>query len=106
MTSEGKTWNPIDEAIHNVHVDKTPLMCMICIIYTMRRYAMRTNIVINDDLLDEAFSVSASRTKKGLIHEALRELIRIRKIKDLTDLAGQIEFHKGFNHKKLRKTRG
>ena len=63
---------------------------------------MRTNIGINDDLLEEAFSVSASRTKKGLIHEALRELIRIRKIKDLTDLAGQIEFHKGFNHKKLR----
>jgi len=63
---------------------------------------MRTNIVINNDLLDEAFSVSASRTKKGLIREALRELMRTRKIKDLTELAGQIEFHKGFNHKKLR----
>jgi Arc/MetJ family transcription regulator len=67
---------------------------------------MRTNIVINDDLLDEAFSVSGSRTKKGLIHEALQELIRIRKMKDLTELAGQIEFHKGYNHKNLRKTRG
>jgi len=67
---------------------------------------MRTNIVINDDLLDEAFSVSVSRTKKGLIHEALHELIRIRKIKDLTELAGQVEFHKGFDHKKVRKTRG
>jgi Arc/MetJ family transcription regulator len=77
----------------------------MCIIYTIRREAMRTNIVINDDLLDEAFSVSESRTKKGLIHEALQELIRIRKIKDLTELAGEIEFHKGFNHKKLRKTK-
>jgi Arc/MetJ family transcription regulator len=67
---------------------------------------MRTNIVIDDDLLDEAFSVSGARTKKGLIHEALRELIRIRKIRDLTELAGQIEFHKGFDHKKLRKIRG
>jgi Arc/MetJ family transcription regulator len=67
---------------------------------------MRTNIVIDDDLLDEAFSVSGARTKKGLIHEALRELIRIRKMKDLTELAGQIEFHKGFDHKKLRKIRG
>lgn len=67
---------------------------------------MRTNIVIDDGLMEEAFSVSASRTKKGLIHEALRELIRIRKVRDLTELAGRIEFHNGFNHKKLRKTRG
>jgi hypothetical protein len=44
--------------------------------------------------------------KRGLIHEALRELLRIRKVKDLMELAGQIEFHHGFNHKKLRKTRG
>jgi Arc/MetJ family transcription regulator len=66
---------------------------------------VRTNIAINDDLLEEAFSVSSSKTKKDLIHEALRELIRIRKTEDLTELAGQIEFHKGFNHKKLRKTR-
>ncbi|MBW1754181.1 MAG: type II toxin-antitoxin system VapB family antitoxin, partial [Deltaproteobacteria bacterium] len=34
---------------------------------------MRTNIDINDSLLAEAFSVSQVRTKKDLIHEALRE---------------------------------
>ncbi len=66
---------------------------------------MRTNIVIDDDLLEEAFCISSSKTKKDLIHEALRELIRIRKTKNLTELAGQIEFHKGFSHKRLRKTR-
>ena len=43
---------------------------------------MRTNIVIDDDLLEEAFSVSRSRTKKDLIHEALRALIRLNKRKD------------------------
>ena len=31
---------------------------------------MRTNIVIDDKLLDEAFSVSSARTKKDLIHGA------------------------------------
>ena len=66
---------------------------------------MRTNIVIDDALLTEAFSLSEAKTKKDLIHEALRELIRLRKRKDLTDLAGKIQFHKDFNHKKLRKTR-
>ena len=66
---------------------------------------MRTNIVIDDKLLEEAFSVSIARTKKDLIHEALREFIRLKKRKDLTELAGSIKFHKGYNHKELRKMR-
>ncbi len=68
--------------------------------------AIRTNIVIDDKLLKEAFSVSRAKTKKDLIHEALRELVRLRKRKDLTELAGSIEFYKGFDHKKLRTMRG
>lgn len=64
---------------------------------------MRTNIVIDNDLLEEAFSVSQARTKKDLIHEALRELVRLRKRKDLTELAGSIRFHNGYDHKELRK---
>ncbi|MDY6952320.1 MAG: type II toxin-antitoxin system VapB family antitoxin [Thermodesulfobacteriota bacterium] len=67
---------------------------------------MRTNIVIDDDLLADAFSVSQARTKKDLVHEALKELVRLRKRKDLTELAGKVRFHKGFDHKKLRATRG
>ncbi len=67
---------------------------------------MRTNIVIDDELLEQAFSLSRARTKKDLIHEALREYVRMKKVKDLTELAGSIEFYEGFNHKKLRKSRG
>ena len=66
---------------------------------------MRTNIVIDDELLNEAFSVSNAKTKKDLIHEALREFVRLKKRKDLTELAGTIKFHKNFDHKKLRKLR-
>ena len=66
---------------------------------------MRTNIVIDDELLNEAFSVSNARTKKDLIHEALSEFIRLKKQKDLTDLAGSIEFHKNYDHKQLRRLR-
>jgi Arc/MetJ family transcription regulator len=67
---------------------------------------VRTNIVIDDDLLEEAFAVSRSRTKKELVHEALRELIRLRRRKDLSELAGSIELHQGYDHKQLRKMRG
>lgn len=67
---------------------------------------MRTNIVISDELLEEAFSVSKVRTKKALVEEALGELVRLRKRKDLTELAGSIQFRRDYDPKKLRKTRG
>jgi len=67
---------------------------------------MRTNIVIDDELLNEAFSVSNAKTKKDLIHEALKELIRLKKRKNLTDLSGSIKFYKNYDHKELRKLRG
>ena len=63
---------------------------------------MRTNIVIDDELLKEAFTVSRAKTKKELIHEALQELIRMKKRKDLTELSGRISFYPGFDHKELR----
>ena len=66
---------------------------------------MRTNIEIDDKLMEKAFAVSKARTKKELIQEALVELVRLRSRKDLTELAGTIEFRKDFDHKKLRKTR-
>ncbi len=66
---------------------------------------MRTNIVIDENLLEEAFSVSEAKTKKDLVHEALRELVRLRKRKDLTELAGTVDFYKDFDHKKLREMR-
>jgi len=67
---------------------------------------MRTNIVIDDKLLNEAFLVSSAKTKKDLIHEALTEFVRLKKRKDLTELAGAIGFYKNYDPKKLRKLRG
>ncbi len=66
---------------------------------------MRTNIVLDEDLLREAFSLSDARTKKDLIHEALRTLISLKKRKDLTELAGKIDFVDAYDHKKMRKLR-
>jgi len=67
---------------------------------------MRTNIVIDEKLLREAFSVSEARTKKDLIHEALRVLVAFRKRRDLTELAGKIDLTDDYDHKTLRKMRG
>ena len=67
---------------------------------------MRTNIDIDDALLNEAFSFSDAKTKKELIHEALKEFIQIRKRKDLNELAGHIWCSKNYDHKKMRTLRG
>jgi len=64
---------------------------------------MRTNIVLNDELIKKAFRHSSARTKKELVHEALEELISARQRRDLRELRGKISFAKGYDHKKLRK---
>jgi Arc/MetJ family transcription regulator len=64
---------------------------------------MRTNIVLNDELVKKAFEHSSARTKKELVHEALEELISARQRRDLRDLRGKILFARDYDHKKLRK---
>jgi Arc/MetJ family transcription regulator len=64
---------------------------------------MRTNIVLDDDLVAEAFSYAESiHTKRALIEEALREFIRTRKMKDLRELKDKIRFSDGYDHKQMR----
>lgn len=40
---------------------------------------MRTNIVIDDKLTDEAFALTGLKTKRELIELALQELVRMKK---------------------------
>jgi Arc/MetJ family transcription regulator len=67
---------------------------------------VRTNIVLDDDLVKEAMTLTGATTKKEVVHIALEELVRSRKKKNLIDLAGRIQFRRGFDHKALRKLRG
>jgi Arc/MetJ family transcription regulator len=66
---------------------------------------MRTNIVLDDDLVAEAARLSGIRTKKDLVHEALRVFIATKKRKSLLDLAGKIAFAPGYDYKALREDR-
>ena len=66
---------------------------------------MRTNIVLDDALVEEAFSLTGIRTKRELVHVALCELVQKRRKKDLFELAGKVELASGFDHKELRRLR-
>lgn len=63
---------------------------------------MRTNIVLDDELVEEAARLTGITTKKDLVHEALRVLIATRKRKSLLDLEGKIQFAPGYDYKSLR----
>lgn len=64
---------------------------------------MRTNIVINDELLQEAFKYSLNiSTKKALIEKALIEYVNNRKRKTFRDLRGKIQFQEDYDYKSMR----
>ena len=64
---------------------------------------MRTNVVIDDCLLEEAFSLTKIKTKKELLKTALEELIENRKRKDIREIRGKINFHEDYNYKEMRR---
>ena len=64
---------------------------------------MRTNIVLDDQLVDEAFKYADNiNTKKDLIEIALKEFVKNRKMKNLKDLKGKIFFADDYDYKKMR----
>ena len=66
---------------------------------------MRTSIVLDDDLVEEALSLTGARSKRELVHMALTELVRGRRKRDLTELAGRVRFRDDFDHKAVRRGR-
>lgn len=63
---------------------------------------MRTNIVLDDEVVREASRLTGIRTKRALVDEALRLLVKIRKRRSLLPLKGKIRFADGYDHKALR----
>ena len=63
---------------------------------------MRTNINLDDNLVNEAFKYINVNTKKELINIALKEFVENHKKKDLLELMGKVEFDENYDYKKLR----
>lgn len=64
---------------------------------------MRTNVVIDDHLITEAFKLTKLKTKKDLIRTALQELIENRKKMDLRKIKGKINFRDDYDYKEMRR---
>jgi Arc/MetJ family transcription regulator len=63
---------------------------------------VRTNIVLDENLVNEALRISKLKTKRELVHEALKEFVENHTRLDLLDLSGKIVFAPDYDYKALR----
>jgi Arc/MetJ family transcription regulator len=68
------------------------LMCIFMQNDTHRRKIMRTNIVIDDNLMAEAIKLSQLKTKKAVVETGLRLLIQIKKQERIKSLRGKLNW--------------
>ena len=52
---------------------------------------MRTTIVLDEDLVEQARQLTGIKTKKELIHEALRVMIQVRSLRGKLHWEGDLE---------------
>ena len=53
---------------------------------------MRTNIVVDDDLMAEAMKLSDIKTKKGVVDQALNLLVQVKKQEKIRSLRGKLHW--------------
>ena len=53
---------------------------------------MRTNVVIDDDLMDEALKASRLKTKKDAVEEGLKLLVQRKKQEKIKELRGKLHW--------------
>lgn len=53
---------------------------------------MRTNIVISDELMEEALSLTEYKTKKAVVEESLRLLVKLKKQEKIKSLRGRLKW--------------
>jgi len=64
---------------------------------------MRTNVVLDDKLVEEAFRYSETiGTKRELLETALQEYVDVRKRNNIRDLRGKITFKSDYDYKAMR----
>ncbi len=64
---------------------------------------MRINIVLDDELVEEAFRCSDNiTTRRELIELALKEYVMNRKRKNLKEIRGKILFREDYDYKSMR----
>ena len=62
---------------------------------------MRTNIVIDDDLMNEAMMLSKIKTKKAVVETGLKLLVQLKKQEQIRNLRGKLKWDGDFEKMRL-----
>lgn len=65
---------------------------------------LRTNIELDEKMVNDALRLTHIKTKKELVDYALRELIRKLKRKKILELEGKVEWTGNLNEMRRRRT--
>ena len=75
---------------------KTVFFLVNHVYYNHERYTtgetMRTNIIINDELINEALKLTDLKTKKAVVEEGLKLLVKIKKQEKIKSLRGKLHW--------------
>ena len=63
---------------------------------------MRTNIVLDEELVKTAFQYANVHTKRELVHLALEEFVAGHARKDIRELRGKVKLDPSYDYKVLR----
>ena len=61
-------------------------------LYTSRDPAVRTNIVIDDNLMAEALKVSGARSKREVVELGLKTLVQLKRQERIRGLRGKLRW--------------
>lgn len=64
---------------------------------------MRTNVVIDDDLMESALKASGRKTKKDAIEEGLRLLVQIKDQEKIRSFRGKLQWRGNLEEMRLDK---
>ena len=62
---------------------------------------MRTNIVVDDNLMEEALKLSDIKTKKGVVEEALKLLVQVNRQEAIRKLRGKLNWEGNLSEMRL-----
>jgi len=64
---------------------------------------VRTNIEIDDELLQEALRVSGLKTKRAVVEAGLRMLLRLKRQEDILSLVGKVHWEGNLDDSRQRR---
>ena len=66
-------------------------MC-IKVIFDTHETQMRTNIVINDDLMSDALKLTGARSKREAVEMGLRTLVQLKRQEEIRNYRGKLKW--------------